>query len=250
MHLQKAFTCRRNMRAWEECSDASCQSIQQALIHTQNCRMHVLGGCSLCIRYKNILLWHVSRCEFPIGDCIIEKCDDIRKYMSRETNSIPDSRSWTYDLDQLFFRPSPPRSPTLIGFHSDPCLVEDEPDNQAQPSSFFGSIGGDSFDLSSRSFTDTTSQSVSGAWNQYHVDRPPDLPWRIEEGQHVSDLTVTRGPTVDSQIDLQEHVEDENVVSTTPLSAVCMPDANQATEKSTRRQEIIWPLNTVMKCDI
>lgn len=111
--LYNAFSCRHNMRAWKQCSDKSCLEVQQLLMHTQNCHMHVLGGCRVCIQHRNTLVFHATRCQWVTGKCVFEKCEDIRKYL--EKNGLPDDKSWTYSHDQLFFKPSSPKTPTLLG---------------------------------------------------------------------------------------------------------------------------------------
>ena len=234
VHLQKAFACRhRNMGTWEECSDLSCQTIQQLLAHSQNCHMRVLGGCGRCIRLKNMLLSHASSCKLPRGACVVEKCDDIRRY--KERTDIPVNRHWSRKLDQLFFRPSPPRSPTVLQNEPDFSPREDETDDQVESSQ------GDSLNLSSlKSANENSARETQGVWSQYHLDRPPDFPQPFENTHTLTEahVTVARGPGVE---------EDESDTSAAPLSAICVPGTSQAAENIILRQEIIWPLNKVMK---
>ena len=236
VHLQKAFACRhRNMGTWEECSDLSCQTIQQLLAHSQNCHMRVLGGCGRCIRFKDTLLSHALSCKLPRGACVIEKCDDIRRYKDR--TDIPGNRYWSHKLDQLFFRPSPPRSPTVVQNEPDFFPREDETDDQVESSQ------GDSLTLSSlKSANENSAREMQGAWSQYHLDRPPDFPQPFENIPTLSEahVTVARCPGIDVE-------EDESATSAVPLSAICVPGTSRATENVMPRQEIIWPLNKVMK---
>lgn len=231
--LQKAFACRhRNMGTWEECSDLSCQRIQQFLAHSQRCHMRVLGGCGPCIHFKNILLSHALVCKLPRGQCVIEKCDDIRGYMER--TGIPDNRHWSYDLDQLFFTPSPPGSPTVLQNQSE--LFPNETNDQVESSQ------GDSLMLGSHgSANENSAPEMQGAWNQYHRDRPPDFPQSFEfHSLSEARVTVARGPGVEEE-------EDESATSAVPLSAMCVPGTSQAAENSRPRQEILWPLDKVIK---
>ena len=232
VHLQKAFACRhRNMGTWEECSDLSCQTIQRLLIHSQNCHMCVLGGCGHCIRFKNMLLSHASSCKLPRGACVIEKCDDIRRY--KERTNIPDNRHWSRKLDQLFF--SPPRSPTVLQNEPDFFPRKGETDDQVESSQ------GDSLNLSSlNSANENSAQETQGVWSQCHLDRPPDFPQPFENIHTLSEahITVACGPGVDIE-------EDESDTSAVPLSAICVPGTRRSP-----REEIIWPLNKVMKSSL
>lgn len=272
--LRQAFSCRHNMRAWEQCSDSSCRAVQQAFTHTQNCCMRVLGGCRECIEYRNILLFHASTCQLPFGKCVIEKCDDVRKYLSMEKKPLPDDKYWTIKHDHLFFRPSLPKTPTLLG---SPTTREIHDDG------------------TTAAFTESSSCVMLGAWNQYHVDRPPDgisgLSFRIDQlsdvavtcsafqqsdlpnareshedqihslpisqerlsdvpepvGEiQISDQTVTFGPVNADEVAIHQHEDDEQ--SAAPLSAVHMPDASQGTKDTAPRQEILRSINRVMKC--
>ena len=195
----------------------------------------------------------------------MEKCDDIRKYM--EANSLPDNRHWKHKLDDLFFGPNPPRTPTLSGqCHSSGMGKSDD-----LMQSFFGlnTEQGSHRMFSDDSMTPVTESSLScnasGVWNQYHIDRPPELtpgvltishqlpdqPLYLPATSHTPDLTVTRGPTADSQGSLQQHTEEEQASPATPFSAVCAPDTtySQVSGDGAIRQEVIWPLNMVRKCD-
>lgn len=167
-----------------------------------------------------------------------------------ETNHIPNDRSWKYEHDQLFFSPSPPKSPTLQRGRLSWCSADGEPDAETQPAVSFSGSEGDSYhqnsDSSRTSIIETSSRNTSGVWNQYHVDRPPDFPCAVGEVQQLSDVQVSHGPTVDDQASLQQYAEDVETVSASPLSAVCVPNASQAAGNSIIRQEVIWPLNTVM----
>ncbi|KAJ7391779.1 hypothetical protein OS493_016066 [Desmophyllum pertusum] len=88
--LQQAFTCRRYLNSeaeWKECNDGSCREIQEYLNHSQNCQMRVLGGCKKCIWYKETLLCHASKCQLPLGACVVEKCDNIREYIKKKPSA-------------------------------------------------------------------------------------------------------------------------------------------------------------------
>lgn len=107
--MQQAFTCRRHLNSenvWKKCAEASCREIQEYISHSQDCLRRVLGGCIKCIRYKEVLIYHVSKCHLPMDTCVVEKCDIIRQYMKE--NRLPDNRKWPYQLDNIFFSPSPP----------------------------------------------------------------------------------------------------------------------------------------------
>lgn len=168
-----------------------------------------------------------------------------------ETNCIPNDRRWKYEHDQLFFRPSPPKTPTLQRGRLSWCSAEGESDAENQPAVSFSGSEGDSChqnsDSSRTSITETSSHNTSGAWNQYHVDRPPDFPRVVSGVQQLSDVQASHGLTIDNQASLQQRAEDVEAVSASPLSAVCVPNANQAAENSAIRQEVVWPLNTVIK---
>ncbi|KAJ7391780.1 hypothetical protein OS493_016067 [Desmophyllum pertusum] len=112
-------------------------------------------------------------------------------------------------------------------------------------------------DGSSTSYTEESLRVSSGAWNLYHVDRPPDLLVamdRLSDGPQVrtqerADVQVTRGPAVDNQVRLERQagdVETESAAVTAaaaaPISAACMPDASQQLLQE-EQGEIIWPLN-------
>lgn len=258
------------------------RELQRSLSHTQNCRSRVLGGCEMCIEYKNVMLFHASKCELPIGKCGVRKCDNIRNYM--KTNSLPDDSKWTCELDQFFFGPSKCVTPTSLGNGEDYFVI---PKKKLVNS-----------DDSRTPVSQSSSRNASEVWNQFHIDRPPDLPPALSasrdkllpdfplnvdqlsdlpvtgdrhvyqttdlpvsqgrlpdlplQGEEVqlSDLTATRGPITDSQVSFQHHVEEEHAMPATPLSAVCVPDVSQAAEDSAPRQVILWPLNRVMKCNI
>lgn len=243
--MREAFICRRNLNSeieWEKCEEASCQSIRGFLEHSQNCGMHVLGGCNTCIQYKSILLYHTSRCGLPIGQCVVPKCDYIREYAKQ--HGIPENRKWKYEHDKLFFRPSPPTTPTFVG--SQPSFAEgqfnyDEFMAQLAKAELHESphsLNTDNLisDGSSVSFSGESLHDSSGAWNQYHVDRPPDH-------------QVARGPTVTEQVKEQR---EESVLaeSVSPLSATCnsVIDTSQTVRSSAQeeRGEVIWPLNQVI----
>lgn len=244
--MQQAFICCRNLnceREWHKCEESSCQEIQGFLDHTQNCRLRVLGGCETCIQYKNILLYHASRCHLPLGQCVVPKCDYIREYAKK--SSIPANRKWQYEHDQLFFRCSPPTTPTTP--ESQPSFAETTPDYhelmkhlvQAKRHGGAHSLSAAylTTDRSSTSFSEESSRDSSGAWNQYHVDRPPDL-------------QVTRGPTVSEHVKFQHQEDDVLAESVAPLSATCLPVrvTCQTAESTAQKEwgEVIWPLNTVL----
>ena len=344
------------MRAREQCSDSSCRAVQQAFSHTQNCPKHVLGGCRQCTEYKNTLLFHVLSCRLPFGKCVVEKCDDIRKYLSVEKNTLPPDRKWTYHHDQLFFTPSLPKTPTLLGSpisrkiqrslsHTQNCrkrvqggcevcsdylesMVDHAsrcdrpvgmcgirkcddikkfsktssfPDRdkwtRALDEFFFGpspiatptllghpeehsQIPKKDFlnsDGSMVTFTESSSRAMLGLWNQYHVDRPPDsisdLSVRRDEPADITvvafqqsdqpsasdsheDQTCSVPVSQDKLSDVAEPVGSDQTVtfgptveqSAAPLSAVHVPDASRGTRDTTPRQEVLWPINSVMKC--
>lgn len=202
--------------------------------------MRVLGGCDKCIHYKNILLYHASRCRLPLGQCVVPKCDYIRQYAKK--SSIPENRKWKYEHDQLFFRRTPPTTPTAQ--ESQPSFAEATPDYHELMAQLaqaeFHSLNTDYLisDESLTSFSGESLHDLSGAWNQYHVDRPPDL-------------QVARGPTATEHVKLeQEQLEDDvQAESVAPLSATCMPvrDTSQTVKSTTQeeRGEVIWPLNKV-----
>lgn len=234
--------------------------------------MHVLGGCKQCIQYKDILQLHASSCLLSFGRCFVEKCDDIRQYM--KNNTLPDNREWTYQLDNLFFEPSPPRTPILLENQGlSPCFEVGEPGYQTQPATF-SCPSTHGYSIAERSPT-----GASGVWNQYHVDRPPDrMSNLLASGDHSSpfptnvdqpsdlalpgsqdpsclggeiqlaNLAVPRGPATNGVVNIQHFEEEEQAVSVSPLSAMCMPCGGQPVGNSTlTRQEVLWPLNRVMK---
>ncbi|XP_068747571.1 uncharacterized protein [Montipora capricornis] len=244
--LKEAFTCCHNTRmcAWEECGHDYCQAIQQLLAHTQNCHMHVLGGCVQCVKYKDALQLHACMCREPVGKCTVERCDDIRHYL--EKNTLPDNRNWEHRHDKLFFKSNPPRTPNLLG---DLCLLPFDPSqscNHIQPASSFGSTSGGSRFASSC--------TMSELWNQYHVSRPPDPrsdlePQQVAELSDVApslsqDLPVTHGPARDGKASLQPCQIHEQSTAT-PLSATCVPNIGQALRSNSITQEILWPLDEV-----
>ena len=235
--------------------------------------MRVLGGCKKCIWYKETLLCHASKCQLPLGACVVEKCDNIREYIKK--NRVPGNRKWKYQHDELFFRRSPPSTPTLPKHRSS---SRDQTDQQfmaqlVQAACAFSSRPehhGDADNLnddqclisdgSSTSYTEESLRVSSGAWNLYHVDRPPDLLVtmdRLSDGpqertQERADVQVTRGPAVDNQVRLERQagdVETESAAVTAaaaaPISAACMPDASQQLLQE-EQGEIIWPLNKVI----
>ena len=161
-------------------------------------------------------------------------------------NRLPD-RKWTYQLDNLFFSPSPPATPTSSpekGDHVDQHFMAqiwqqvfdsrsevhdiNDPDNLNRQSLIS--------DGSRTSSIGESSRESSGVWNQYHVDRPPDA-------------QVTRGPTVNTQVRLERHISDKQVESTAPLSAACMPDVKQTVKPISQEEkgEVIWPLDQVLQ---
>lgn len=198
-----------------------------------------------------------------MGACVVRKCDNIREYLKE--NRIPDNRKWIYQLDKLFFRPSPPTTPTSSpekGDHNDQHFMaqllqatfssrselhDDDDDNLNHQSL-----------ISDGSLTSSIEESLresSGVWNQYHVDRPPDLLLPADQQSDLQltrerspDAQVTRGPTVNAQGRLEQHVSDEQVESTAPFSAACMPDIRQTVKHITQeeRGEVIWPLDQVI----
>ena len=216
--------------------------------------MRVLGGCTKCICYKDSLLYHASRCDLPMGACVVQKCDTIREYLKE--NRLPNNRKWPYKLDKLFFRPSPPATPTSSpekGDHIDqPFMAQLCQADFSSRSEVHDIIDADNLNLQSlisdESLTSLIEESLresSGVWNQYHVDRPPELLHAVERS---ADAQVTRGPTVNTQVRLEQPVSDGQVESTAPLSAACVPDIRQTVKPITQEEkgEVVWPLNQVI----
>lgn len=204
--------------------------------------MHVLGGCETCILYKNTLLFHTSRCHLPLGQCVIPKCDYIREYA--KTSNIPDNKKWKYEHDQLFFRASPPTTPTTLESQSSFTEALDYRTFMAQLAQAEFHEGAYSLntdylvsDGSLASFSGESLHDSSGAWNQYHVDRPPDV-------------QVARGPATAEHVKIEQEQHEDGVLaeSAGPLSATCMPlrDTSQAVKSTEERGEVIWPLNKVI----
>ncbi|PFX15026.1 Mitogen-activated protein kinase kinase kinase 14 [Stylophora pistillata] len=233
--LQKAFMCRQNLnsdREWQKCTDAFCQLIQWLLKHSENCRMRVLGGCKDCICFKDILLNHVLKCTLPLGQCVIARCDYIRKYMHTNKTPLPGNRKWTWALDQLFFRSIPPTTPTAEAKEEFLSAYED---GLAQAHTQADKVHDTHKDIvvadeSSASY----GELMGGAdgWSQYHVDRPPDA-------------RVTRGPVIQESVEL----ECKEYSPSSPLSA-----ADVSVKSTCKSQivgnvvleeewEVIWPLN-------
>lgn len=191
-----------------------------------------------------------------MGACVVPKCDTIREYLME--NKLPNNRKWRYQLDQLFFKASPPTTPTSSpekGDHSNEHFMaqlmqaalssrsaphddDDDVDNNLDHQSLIS-------DESQTSPIEESLHESSGVWNHYHVDRPPELlPPADKQSdlkltrERTSDTQVTRGPTVNAQVRIEEHVGDVQVESTTPISAACIPDVRQG--------EVIWPLDQVI----
>ena len=195
-----------------------------------------------------------------MGACVVQKCDTIREYLKE--NRIPDNRKWFYQLDKLFFRPSPPATPTSSpekGDHIDQHFMA----QLLQAEAAFSSRSevrdiDDADNLNHQPLTSSIEESLresSGVWNQYHVDRPPDFLSSADQqsdllltSKRSSDAQVTRGPTVNAQVRLEQHVSDGRVESTAPLSAACMPDIRQTVKPITQEEqgEVIWPLDQVI----
>ena len=202
-----------------------------------------------------------------MGACVVPKCDTIREYLMG--NELPNNRKWKYELDQLFFKASPPTTPTSSpekGDHSNGHFMaqlleaalssrsaphdddDDDDDNNLDHHSLIG-------DESQTSPIEESLRESSGVWNHYHVDRPPEL---LPPADQQSDLQltkdrsshtqVTRGPTVNAQVRLEEHVGDARVESTTPISAACIPDVRETVKHITQEEkgEVIWPLDQVI----
>ena len=235
VHVEEAFACRHNMRAWEECKDEHCQALQRSLRHTQNCHMRVLGGCVQCIRAKDALQSHASTCKELPGKCVVKKCDDIRDYMKK--NALPDNRNWKYEHDKLFFEPSPPRTPTVT-WPGNLCLLP--------------------FASESASFESDTDENLSASattlQNQYHVVREPDFGSDLFSGvnlmqqQHIQNDEQPSNCSARSSIaSLQpSRVEGEDELPASPLSASNMPGVSQASGGVSIKQEVLWPLNRVI----
>ena len=148
-----------------------------------------------------------------------------------------------YQLDELFFRPSPPTTPTSrqAPFSSRSELHNDD-DNLNHQSLIS--------DESPTSSIEESLRESSGVWNHYHVDRPPDLLSPADQQSDLqltrersADTQVTRGPTVNVQVRLDGQVE-----STAPISAACKPDIRQTVKPITQEEkgEVIWPLDQVI----
>lgn len=235
-HIEKAFTCRRNMRAWEECSDEHCQVLQQFLRHTQNCHMRVLGGCEQCIRFKDALQSHASTCEELPGKCVVNKCDDIREYM--KNNALPDNRNWKYNHDKLFFEPSPPRTPAVT-LPGNLCSL---PFEASESASFESDTG------------ENSSTSATTLQNQCHVVQEPDFGSDLFSGvnlmqqQHLQNVEQPSNCSARScMASLQpSRVEEEDELPASPLSASSMPGMSQASAAVSIPQEVLWPLNRVI----
>ena len=198
--------------------------------------MRVLGGCEDCISYKDMLFNHVSTCILPLGRCVVARCDYIREYM--RTNCLPDNRKWTWALDQLFFRPTPPSTPTnedteeFLGGYKE-VLTRLEAAN-AQEDTVHDPVK--DILIADRSLTSNCEplRSANG-WNQYHVDRPPDV-------------QVTRGPVIQESI----QAECEDCSPSAPLSVADVSVTNTCTSQTVGNDlvqelgEVIWPLNQVL----
>jgi len=198
---------------------------------------------------------------------VVPKCDIIREYLME--NELPNNRKWRYQLDQLFFKASPPTTPTsspekgdrsnehftaqlLQAAYSSRSEPQDDDDDDDDNNLDHQSLIGDE---SQTSPIEESLRESSGVWNHYHVDRPPEL--LPPADQHFdlqltrvrsSDTQVTRGPTVNAQVRLEEHVGDVQVESTTPISAACIPDVRQTVKQITQEEkgELIWPLDQVI----
>ena len=239
-HVEKAFTCRHNMRAWEECNDEHCQALQQFLRHTQNCHMHVLGGCEQCIRFKDALQSHASTCKELPGRCVVNKCDDIREYM--KNNALSDNRNWKYNHDKLFFEPSTPRTPAVT-FPGNLCLLPFEASESASESASFASDTGE--DLST---------SATTLQNQCHVAREPAFGSDMFSGVNLMQQQCQQNVEQPSNCPARSgmaslppsRVEVEVELPASPLSASSMPGVSQASGGVSIPQEVLWPLNRVI----
>ena len=117
---------------------------------------------------------------------------------------------------------------------------EDESDDQVESSQ------GDSLNLSRlKSSNENFAWETQGASSQYHLDRPTDFPKPFENIHTLSEphITVARGPGFDIE-------EDESDTSAAPLSAICVFGTSQTAKNIMPRQEIIRPLNEVMKSSL
>ena len=186
-----------------------------------------------------------------MGACVVQNCDNIREYMKE--NRIPD-RKWPYKLDNLFFNPSPPATPTSspekgdhINQHFIAQLLQEVDDiNDADNLSHQSLIS----DGSLTSSVEESLRKSSGVGNLYHVDTPPELlpPVGQQSDLHLTrerspDAQVTRGPTANAVNAVNEQVE-----STAPLSVACMPDVKQTVKTISLEEkgEVIWPLDQVI----
>ncbi|PFX16214.1 hypothetical protein AWC38_SpisGene19536 [Stylophora pistillata] len=238
--LQRPFTCRRNLnsdKGWQKCTDSFCQLIQYLLYHSQNCRMHVLGGCEDCIRYKDILINHVSKCTLPLGQCVVARCDYIREYMCMIKSPLPGNRKWTWALDRLFFRSTPPTTPTIEDSEEFLDGYREVLAGLAQAHTQEDTVYDTHKDIIVAGESSASNGELSpGAdgWNQYHVDRPPDA-------------QVTRGPVIQESGQL----ECEEYSLSAPLSAADVSVKNACANQNVgsavveEQDEIIWPLNQV-----
>jgi len=199
-----------------------------------------------------------------MGVCVVQKCDTIREYLKE--NRIPTNRKWLYQHDKLFFRASPPTTPTSSpekGDHVDQhfmaqlCQADFSSRSEVHDINDADNLNLQSL-ISEESLASSVEESLhesSGVWNQYHVDRPPE-PLHTAEQQidfllkreRLPDAQVTRGPTVNSQVRLEQTVSDGQVELTTPLSAACVPDVRQTVKPITQEEkgEVIWPLDQVI----
>lgn len=169
---------------------------------------------------------------------MVARCDYIREYMRTTTNRLPGNRKWTWTLDQLFFRPTPPSTPTnedseeFLGGYKE-VLARLEAAN-SQEDTVHDPVK--DILIADRSLTSNCEplRSANG-WNQYHVDRPPD-------GQ------VTRGPVIQESI----QAECEDCSPSAPLSVVDVSVTNTCTSQTVgsdlvqEQGEVIWPLNQVL----
>ncbi|XP_032231550.2 uncharacterized protein LOC5525232 isoform X2 [Nematostella vectensis] len=70
--------------------------------HSQTCCRRAFGGCSECCNVRDDRLSHVLACNN--SHCSLSYCFEIKDFITQ--NGMPDTKSWSYELDKLFFGPS------------------------------------------------------------------------------------------------------------------------------------------------
>ena len=198
--------------------------------------MRVLGGCRQCISFKDALQSHASTCKEPVGKCVVNKCDDIREFM--KNNTLPDNKNWKYKHDQLFFEPSPPRTPTVT-WPRNLCLLPFEASE-------------------SNSIDSSTGENSSASATTYNVVREPDFGSDLFSGvnliphQHLQSVEQPADCSARSGMASWQpsRVDEEDILPASPISAASMPDISQASGGVPITQEVLWPLNRVIIIEI